>query len=87
MTTEERKRLKKAMLAQRKRARQRGISWQLTEAEWFEFWEEDDRWRNRGTGAENFVMSRKGDVGPYSIENIVCQTQRANGYECRDRAK
>lgn len=59
-------------------SRKRGIDFLLTFEEWREWWLIDDRWSNRGRCAGQFVMARKGDAGPYSIDNIYLATSRQN---------
>lgn len=63
---------------QRYGAQARGIVWELTYEEWWNWWQIDNRWTNRGAGPEQLVMCRKGDVGPYSLDNIYCTTQVQN---------
>ena len=77
--------LNKARQSQRSSANRRGIEYLLTSAEFIDFWSKDDRWKKRGVGADNLVMSRFNDDGPYSKDNIFCQTQRENGKEASDR--
>ncbi|WP_397506449.1 hypothetical protein [Qipengyuania sp. R86523] len=81
MDEQQKARLSKAYKAQRKRARQREIGWLFTWEQWFSFWKKGGRWKKRGTGRDDLVMSRKGDKGPYCPSNVVCQTQRNNGLE------
>lgn len=59
-------------------SRKRGIDFLLTFEEWRDWWLIDDRWGNRGRCAGQFVMARKGDAGPYSIDNIYLATSRQN---------
>ena len=73
--------MKKAFKEQKRRARQRGVSFEMSFDQWRDFWTEDDRWSRRGTGADNLVMSRIGDEGAYKVGNVVCQTQRENGLD------
>lgn len=81
LSDEDRKILRKRFTEQKRRAHQRKIVWSLSEEEWFDFWLIDNRWKNRGTSADNFVMSRIGDSGAYSKDNVTCQTQKENGLE------
>ena len=77
--------LRRARRHQKSRARQRNVEYLLSPEEFIEFWSMDDRWKRRGIGADDFVMSRFDDDGPYSVDNIFCQTQRENGREASDR--
>lgn len=56
---------------QRGRAKERGIGWELTFAEWWGIWRESGRWSERGCSrSESAVMARYGDTGPYSFGNV-----------------
>lgn len=70
-------------IAQRMRARQRGISWELTFEEWWDIWNKSGKWEQRGKTMDSYVMSRKNDTGPYSKENVFIQTHWANTIENR----
>ena len=60
-------------------AKFRGIDFQFTFEEWCEMWK--PYWDNRGTKDNQYVMSRKGDTGPYSKENCVIKTWSENRKE------
>ena len=47
----------------------RGIEWRLTFYQWWNAWQQSGYWDNRGKGS-GYCMARKGDSGPYSVENI-----------------
>lgn len=64
---------------QRHRARHRGIEWCLTFAEWLAWWGGD--LVRRGRKANDLVMARPGDSGPYRIDNIVKLTNAQNSRE------
>jgi transcriptional regulator with XRE-family HTH domain len=68
----------KAFLAQRAASIKRGIEFKLTFQEWWDWWQFDNRWERRGTRRGCFVMARKNDEGPYSLENIYCATPLQN---------
>ena len=58
---------------QRWRAIARGIDWQLTFDEWMSIWDASGHFHERGKKAGQYVMGRKGDVGPYSADNVyIC---------------
>jgi hypothetical protein len=65
--------------AQRKRAAERGIAWEMTLAEWWGVWRASGQWtaRGRATG-QSAVMARRGDVGPYSVANVYVTTLAGN---------
>ena len=73
------KKQRAAYSIQKRTAKQRGIEWKFTFDEWWAWWKTDDRWDNRGMGADKFVMARLGDEGPYSPENVYCTTHEQNG--------
>lgn len=57
---------------QRSTAHQRGIEWRFTLASWWKVWQDSGRWSERGRG-NGYCMARRGDVGPYSPENVyIC---------------
>lgn len=68
---------------QRQCARKRGIEWLFTFESWASMWHESGKWRQRGRGAERFCTARKGDVGPYSSENVEILTNRQNSIDCQ----
>lgn len=75
---------RKAMLAfhaHKGNAKRRGIAFEFTFTEWWEWWQVDNRWANRGLGSDKLVMARKGDTGPYSLGNVYCATHRQNLYD------
>lgn len=56
-------------------ARRRGITFQLTFEEWVKWWQSnlgDDWFNKRGKTHGKYVMARKGDKGPYRLDNIKC---------------
>jgi hypothetical protein len=61
-------------IAQKRQAKQRGIEWQLTFDGWMDLWVQSGKWELRGTKRGQYVMGRRGDVGPYSKDNIyICE--------------
>lgn len=61
---------------QRYDAEKRGIGWQLSFEEWFGFWQSSGHWEERS--ATGYVMCRKGDEGPYAIDNIYIAPASVN---------
>lgn len=59
-------------------SRLRGISFEFTLTEWWNWWQTDDRWLRRGRGGNQLVMGRFGDIGPYRLDNIYCVTGTQN---------
>lgn len=59
---------------QRWMAEKRDIAWEFTFPEWKRLWDESGKWSQRGTGAGEYYMARRGDAGPYNVDNcfIAC---------------
>lgn len=51
-------------------AKTRKIEWLFTFESWWKMWSDSGQWINRGRGVGKYCMARKGDVGPYSPENV-----------------
>jgi hypothetical protein len=62
---------------QRQNAKKRGIGWEFNLWEWWSIWQQSGKWSQRGRG-QGYVMCRKGDVGPYSIDNVFIAPARVN---------
>jgi hypothetical protein len=52
-------------------AKQRGIPFYFSYAEWMRVWRASGHLRERGTMSGNYVMGRVGDVGPYCSSNVT----------------
>jgi hypothetical protein len=61
---------KSIFVRQKCMAKHRKIEWLLTYEQWSEVWEQSGKWELRGRGKGKYCMSRKGDTGPYSIDNV-----------------
>lgn len=57
-------------MIQRCNASKRGIAWNISYEEWLEVWRASGKWASRGIGPGTYCMSRLGDEGPYSVENV-----------------
>lgn len=68
---------------QRNAARGRGIPWELTFAQWLGVWESSGKIGERGRGKDKFCMARIGDVGAYSVDNVIIKTHSENCREAR----
>jgi hypothetical protein len=67
---------------QRQNARYRGIQWELTYDQWITIWLGSGQWHNRGIKSRDaYVMSRLGDQGPYSVDNVEIKTNYDNVME------
>ena len=67
-----------AYYAQRNSAAKRGIPFLLTYDEWFEIWSSSGRLTERGKRRDQYCMARKGNVGPYAINNVIIITNAEN---------
>lgn len=72
---------------QERTAHHRGIGWEFNFASWWKVWSDSGKWALRGRG-HGYVMSRIGDAGPYSPENvrIIKATENVAEYYDRERA-
>ena len=69
---------------QKSNANHRNIDWQLSYEQWEAIWKLSGYLDKRGRGNGKYVMSRKGDQGPYSIENVFIQLWEKNRAEVFD---
>jgi hypothetical protein len=66
---------------QERQAAKRGIAWLFTFETWWEVWRKSGKWHERGSKSGQYVMCRKGDIGPYSPENVFIATTRRNAVD------
>jgi hypothetical protein len=64
-------------------ARRRGIEWCLEFWEWLQIWDDSGHFHERGTGRDQWVMARKGDLGPYATGNVDIVRAPTNTYQGR----
>ena len=76
--------IRKQFSMQRCHAKYRGIDFEFTFEEWVAFWEASGHFHERGREKGQYVMSRYGDVGPYSPSNVFIQVNADNS---RDACK
>lgn len=67
-----------AFVDHRCNAKVRGVAWELSLTQWWSVWQQSGHWEARGRGCLFYCMSRKGDVGPYSVENVFIAKFREN---------
>lgn len=72
-------------LTQRNNAKKRNIEWQLTFDEWITWWLNTGHYHERGRGKGKYLMSRYGDTGPYSLDNIFCNLHSQNIIEANTK--
>lgn len=75
--------LRTAYTQQRKSSRLRGIEWLFTPETWLVVWELSGRLSERGNGLGKYVMTRPGDSGPYSEDNVRIRKHEENVREAR----
>jgi transposase len=64
--------------SQRNCAKQRGIAWHLSFAQWLEVWNLSGKWELRGRGKGRYCMSRIKDSGGYEVGNVHIQLSTEN---------
>jgi len=64
--------------SQKSKAIKRGIAFDLTYSEWIKIWQDSGKLDRRGRHKNNYVMCRKNDVGPYSLDNVFIATTSRN---------
>ncbi len=59
-------------------AKRRGLGFEFTFEEWYDFWQKSGHWEERGRGKGQYVMSRVNDQGPYKVGNVFIQLASQN---------
>ena len=59
-------------------AKKREIEFLFDFDSWMLVWEMSGKFDQRGSGADQYVMARNGDIGPYSAENVKIIKMREN---------
>jgi len=70
--------LKIAYNSQVQTSKLRGVEWGFTFDTWLSWWEATGKLHLRGKKKGCYQMCRFGDVGPYTPENVYCDTVSAN---------
>ena len=78
MTKDELRKAKRKWWDQHQSARNRGVEFDFPFEQWLQFWLDSGHWHERGIGRGKYVMARKGDTGPYRIDNVEIKTQEEN---------
>ncbi len=73
----------RACAVQANSARVRGISWELTFAQWWEIWR--PYYHLRGQGKNGLCMARERDDGPYAVGNVYLTTNLGNALDYHQR--
>lgn len=71
---------------QKNAAKHRGVAWELTFPEWIVIWELSGHLHERGRGY-GYCMARKGDTGPYAIDNVYITTCAGNAQDAQSRRR
>ena len=72
-----------AFVYQKRTAKCRGISFELSLRQWWDLWQESGKWDQRGRGKGKFCMARIRDTGPYAIGNVQIIPIEQNAAEAR----
>jgi hypothetical protein len=78
---------KKRYGAQKYNAKQRGVEFKLTFADWYKWWIETGHYSERGCKNGQYVMGRIGDQGAYELGNIYCCTTNENGSVAKSKVR
>lgn len=70
-----------AFKQQKRNAEARGITWDLSLAQWWDVWQTSGKWEQRGRGKGAYVMSRIQDAGGYEFGNVHVQLAEENSRE------
>lgn len=70
VTLRDMKKPTRAFGLQKRNAASRGIAWELTLWQWWQIWQQSGHWPDRGRGSGGYQMCRKGDQGPYAVDNV-----------------
>lgn len=73
--------------SQRQSAKNRGVVWNLTFAQWFAVWQSSGKLHLRGRGKGKYVMSRVSDAGCYELGNVHIQLATENSKEAVSKWK
>ena len=76
-----------AYRAQRNNANRRSIPWDFDYYKWLKFWSDSGHLEDRGRGKGKYCMARRGDEGPYSLENCYITKYEDNSGEPQVQAK
>ena len=68
-------------------AKKRGVRWELSLEQWCNIWRQSGKWEQRGCRHDCYVMCRKGDVGPYSVDNVFIALARQNSSDHPNKKK
>lgn len=67
-----------AFVSQRHRAKCRGIEWHFDFLTWIVWWIQTGHFNQRGVTNGDYQMCRIADTGPYSWDNVYCDTGKNN---------
>ena len=68
-------------------AKRRNIPFELSLTEWTNIWQDSGKWELRGKGKGSYVMSRIGDAGSYSVDNVYINLNETNSSEGAMKAR
>lgn len=56
-------------LKTRTSVRSRGENWHLTIEDYFELWNDEDKWSRRGKNSDSYILTRRDRDGDWTLEN------------------
>ena len=65
----------------KQRAKRKGVPFELSMDEWYKIWIDSGHYHEKGTKRGQYVMSRYGDKGGYTVDNVYIQTVGENTKE------
>ncbi|MGH8029882.1 MAG: hypothetical protein ACREO3_08110 [Arenimonas sp.] len=74
-------------LNQKRCAGFRQVPWELSFPQWVEIWHASGHLQERGRGRDKYVMARKGDHGPYAVDNVYIATAADNARDYQSRRR
>jgi hypothetical protein len=63
---------------QKTQAKLRELEFTLTFEQWSNIWQTSGKWEHRGRKKDQYVMSRIGDKGGYTLSNVFIQSNADN---------
>ena len=74
---------KQRYIQQKCQAVKRNIEWLFTFDTWWKMWNDSGKWSERGRKKGQYCMARRGDVGPYSLDNVDIVVVSMNSSDAR----
>jgi hypothetical protein len=62
----------------RAQARFRNQQWEITEEQYIQLWQQNDRYKQRGRGRHSLCMTRRDKRLPWRVDNVEFMTRQAH---------